>query len=105
LMSTERNLLIFAGLAVLAAPVVEEFVFRGLLFRGLERTVRPALAVLSSAAIFAVIHPPISVAPVFVLGLVAAFGFWNTGLLLTPIITHAVYNGMVILAGHWIIGN
>ena len=104
LLPAGMNRYVLAGLAVVAAPLVEEFIFRGLLFRGLERMGRPTLAILGSAAIFAVIHPPVSAAPVFVLGLAAAFGLRRTGLLLTPIIAHATYNGIVLIAGFVLAG-
>ena len=83
-------------LAVLAAPVFEEFIFRGLVFGGLRRSVRGALAVLASAAIFAIVHPAVGVPPVFVMGLAAALVYDRTGLLIAPMVTHAVYNAMVI---------
>ena len=98
------NLIPLAILAILAAPVFEEFIFRGLLLRGLERSIPPAAAVPASAAIFAVIHPPIAVAPVFALGLAAASGFRRTGLLITPVVTHMVYNAIVLLAERGLLG-
>ena len=60
------------ALAVLAAPLFEEFIFRGLIFGGLRRIASPVTAALASAAIFAIVHPPMSVVPVFVLGIAAA---------------------------------
>jgi membrane protease YdiL (CAAX protease family) len=84
-------------LAVLAAPVFEEFIFRGLVFGGLRRSVRPGLAALASAAIFAIVHPPSAVPPVFVLALCAATVYQRSGLLLAPILTHALYNAAVLL--------
>jgi len=83
-------------LAIVAAPLFEEFLFRGLVFQGLRRTTGPALAVLGSAALFALVHPPISVVPVFGLGIAAAISFQKSGFLLAPIVTHAVYNACVI---------
>jgi membrane protease YdiL (CAAX protease family) len=83
-------------LAIVAAPLFEEFLFRGLIFQGLRRTAGPALAVLGSAALFALVHPPISVVPVFGLGIAAAISFQQSGFLLAPILTHAVYNACVI---------
>ena len=83
-------------LAIVAAPVFEEFLFRGLIFQGLRRTVGPFVAVLGSAALFALVHPPISVIPVFGLGIAAAISFQKSGFLLAPILTHAVYNTCVI---------
>jgi membrane protease YdiL (CAAX protease family) len=52
-----------AALAVLAAPPVEEFIFRGLIFNGLRRSLPLLPSMLASAAIFAVVHPPVAVAP------------------------------------------
>jgi ABC-2 type transport system permease protein len=83
-------------LVIVAAPLFEEFLFRGLIFQGLRRTAGPVLAVLGSAALFALVHPPISVAPVFGLGIAAAISFQQSGFLLAPILTHAVYNACVI---------
>jgi len=85
------------GLAVVAAPLFEEFLFRGLVFQGLRRSQGPLLAVLGSAALFALVHPPLAVIPVFGLGIAAAVSFQRSKLLLAPIITHAVYNACVIL--------
>lgn len=85
------------ALTILAAPLFEEFLFRGLVFQGLRRSIGPALAVLASAALFALIHPPISVIPVFGLGIAAALSFQRTGLLLAPIVAHSVYNASVFL--------
>jgi membrane protease YdiL (CAAX protease family) len=67
-----------------------------LIFKGLQRSTGPTLAALGSAALFALIHPPISVIPVFGLGIAAALSFRRSGFLLAPIITHAVYNTCVI---------
>ncbi len=84
-------------LAVLVAPVFEEYIFRGLLYRGLRRAAGPVFSVLASAAIFAVVHPPFSVIPVFVLGLAAALSFQRARFLAAPIAAHVVYNAIVIL--------
>jgi len=83
-------------LAIAAAPVFEEFLFRGLIFRGLRRTTGPFLAVLGSAAVFALIHPPVAVIPVFVLGIATAISFHKSDFLLASITTHAVYNACVM---------
>jgi ABC-2 type transport system permease protein len=83
-------------LAIVAAPLFEEFLFRGLVFQGLRRTTGPALAVLASAALFALVHPPIAAVPVFGLGIAAAISFQKSGFLFAPIVTHAVYNACAI---------
>lgn len=84
------------GLAVFAAPIFEEYIFRGLVYRGLRRSVRPAIAIVASAGIFAIVHPPFSVIPVFGLGVAAACCFEYTHLLAAPIIAHMVYNYIVL---------
>jgi len=85
-------------LAVLAAPVLEEYLFRGLLFQSLRRLIRPAWAIVASAAVFAAIHPPISLPPVFCLGLAAAWIMRRTGLLVAAIAAHMTYNGLIAAA-------
>jgi len=90
-------------LAVLAAPVFEEFIFRGQVFGGLRRSLPAWQAMVASAALFAVIHPPLAMAPVFVLGLCAAFAAERSKSLLAPMLAHGLYNaGMLAmqLAGH-----
>ncbi|MCI0651628.1 MAG: CPBP family intramembrane metalloprotease [Planctomycetes bacterium] len=86
----------YALLAVVAAPIFEEYIFRAVLFRGLRRTLPFGLAALASAAIFAICHPPISAVPVFCVGLATAFCFERTGLLIGPILVHTFYNVSVL---------
>jgi hypothetical protein len=84
-------------LLVVAAPIFEEFLFRGLVFQGLRRTAGPILGVIGSAALFALVHPPIAIVPVFGLGIAAAISFNQSRYLLAPIVAHAVYNGSILL--------
>jgi ABC-2 type transport system permease protein len=57
---------------------------------------------LMSAALFAIVHPPVSMLPVFVLGLCTAFAYERTKTLLAPVLAHALYNGA--LAGFQLMG-
>jgi len=84
------------ALAVVAAPIFEEFIFRGLVFGGLRRSLGLWPAVLASSAIFAIVHPPIAVMPVFGLGVCAALAYERTGFLLAPMLVHAVYNAAML---------
>lgn len=84
------------ALAVLAAPLCEEFIFRGLLFGGLRRSMGMAPAMALSAALFAIVHPPASMLPVFVLGLCAAWAYRRGKGLLAPMLAHAIYNAAVL---------
>jgi membrane protease YdiL (CAAX protease family) len=85
-----------ATLAIVAAPVFEEFIFRGLIFNGLRRLVSLPAAALASAAIFGLVHPAAAVIPVAGMGLVAALAYARTGALMAPILVHAVYNAAII---------
>lgn len=87
---------IFA-LAIIAAPIFEEFIFRGLIFGGLRRSLNAWPAILASAAVFAIVHPPLSMIPVFGLGVCAALAFDRTKMLLAPMIAHGIYNAIVLL--------
>jgi membrane protease YdiL (CAAX protease family) len=88
-------------LAVVAAPLCEEFIFRGLIYGGLRRSMSAAPAMLASAAIFAVIHPPLSMLPVFVLGLCTAWTYERSKTLLAPMLVHAIYNAAVMSMQFW----
>jgi membrane protease YdiL (CAAX protease family) len=83
-------------LAIVAAPVFEEFVFRGLIFGGLRRSLGAAPAIAASAAVFAIVHPPASMIPVFLLGLWAALAYDRSKMLLAPMIAHGIYNAVVL---------
>ncbi|HEX8405334.1 MAG TPA: CPBP family intramembrane glutamic endopeptidase, partial [Duganella sp.] len=52
----DKRLWLFV-LVVLAAPLCEEFIFRGLIFGGLRRSMPVWQAVVVSAAVFAAVHP------------------------------------------------
>jgi hypothetical protein len=86
----------FLTLAVVAAPLFEEFIFRGLIFGGLRRSWSPVVAALASAGVFAIVHPPLSMVPVFALGFCAALAYERTGALLAPMLAHALYNGLIV---------
>jgi membrane protease YdiL (CAAX protease family) len=89
----------FAFLAVIAAPISEEYLFRGLLFRGLERLWGGWRAVLWSALYFAIYHAPVSWPPVLLVGIFNALLFRHTRNLTPCVIAHACYNALVIGVG------
>lgn len=84
------------ALTVVAAPLCEEFIFRGLLFGGLRRSMAFLPAAALSAGLFAIVHPPLSMVPVFVVGLCTAFAYERGKGLLAPMLVHAVYNAAVV---------
>ncbi|MEI9936109.1 MAG: type II CAAX endopeptidase family protein [Pseudomonadota bacterium] len=86
----------FALLAIVAAPVFEEFIFRGVLFGGFRRSFGALAAAAASAAVFAIVHPAIASAPVFVLGFAAALIYERERSLLVPMAAHMTYNALVV---------
>ena len=82
-------------MAVVAAPLFEEFIFRGILYRGFRRSFRAPLAATSSALVFALVHPAHTALPVFLLALLAASAYERTGWLATPVAAHMTYNAIV----------
>jgi membrane protease YdiL (CAAX protease family) len=90
------------ALAVVAAPLCEEFIFRGLIYGGLRRSMGAPQAMLMSAAIFAVVHPPLSMLPVFVLGLCTAWTYERSKTLLAPMLVHAAYNAVILSLQLWL---
>ncbi|MEJ7806700.1 MAG: type II CAAX endopeptidase family protein, partial [Telluria sp.] len=83
-------------LVVVAAPLCEEFIFRGLVFGGLRRSLGFLPSALMSAALFAIVHPPVSILPVFALGLCTAYVYDKTRSLLTCVLAHAIYNAALL---------
>jgi membrane protease YdiL (CAAX protease family) len=84
-------------LTVCAAPLCEEFIFRGLIYGGLRRSMGALPAMLASAALFAAVHPPLSMLPVFGLGLAAAYAYERSKVLAAPMLAHALYNAAVLV--------
>jgi CAAX protease family protein len=81
------------------APIVEELVYRGLVQGALEARVRGALAVVASAAIFALVHfRPVEYPGLFVVGLVLGACALATGRLGMAMACHIGFNatGLVL---------
>lgn len=77
----------------LLAPLAEEIIFRGLIYRWLRRFWPVLPATFVSAAVFGVVHglPPV-IAAAFVVGLLLAVVYERTGSLWAPTIVHATQN-------------
>ena len=94
-----NTILLFLAVAIFA-PLLEEFLFRGLLQNSLMPMMPAAAAILLSAAIFAGVHmDKLAFAPIFVLG--AAFGYLYhvTGSLRVCILMHMINNGAALAFG------
>ena len=86
-------------LAVVAAPVVEEIAFRGLLYTSLRKQFNKWSAAIISASIFSLIHPtiPYTLLPIFMLGMVFAIVREESNSIYPGMIAHALNNGMSLL--------
>jgi membrane protease YdiL (CAAX protease family) len=87
----------FFLLAVVFAPVAEEYFFRGLLFRALHRELGDWRALALSATFFAIFHPPLAWVPVAAVGVLTAWLFRTGGHLLACVASHMAYNATVLL--------
>lgn len=83
--------------AVLFAPPVEEWAFRGMLLRRWRAKWGLPIAVFATSALFAVLHP-INLVGAFTLGVALAVISARTGSLVIPIATHALYNLFVAIS-------
>lgn len=80
---------------VVVAPVVEEFIFRGLIMTRLSRAMPGWLAVVLSAAIFGLCHMhPVWFGYAFVLGAIFGLIDLRTGSILPSILGHFAFNAI-----------
>jgi membrane protease YdiL (CAAX protease family) len=96
-------LLLLASLIVIWAPIVEESVFRGALFRHLRQRLRGPGGLIASvvlvAAAFGIAHAYVLVGVIMVAtlgGIFAAMRDWR-GSLIAPMTAHCLHNSMVLL--------
>lgn len=94
------------GVALLAgavaAPVLEELLFRGVILNGLLRSQQPWVAIGQSALLFGLIHfNPAQSASAAVLGLLLGWLYYRTRSLGLCIALHAINNGIGFAAMHW----
>lgn len=98
-MRTTGGRLTIAVFAIGVAPVVEEFVFRGLVQRVLERRLGTTAGIAGAAALFALVHFLPWIFPLhFVLGVAFGFAVYATKSIWAGVILHAA-NNAAALAG------
>jgi membrane protease YdiL (CAAX protease family) len=90
--------ILLAAVAVLAAPLAEEAVFRGVILPAVLRNCRWGYALLLVNVLFALLHlHPTSFLPLLTVGICLSLGMLDTGSLLTPVVMHAIFNGEMML--------
>ena len=88
-----------AIVAVVAAPISEELLFRGFLQPALGRWTGRWLAILLSAAFFAAAHMDLYAMPLLlVLGIALAYVYDRTRSLAAPVALHMAFNGITLLS-------
>ncbi len=98
LMRTPAGRLTIAVFAIAVAPVVEEFVFRGIIQRPLEHRLGASAGIMCAAALFALVHFLPWVFPLHLL-LGAAFGFvvYATRSIWAGVLLHAANNTVALI--------
>ena len=109
--SIQQNKILFAISTSILGPVVEEVIYRGIVFNALvgekTNTKRNILAIILTAVIFALMHVSfagftfsdlLANMPVFVIGLTLTFLYFKTGNILCPIIVHVIVNTVSVIA-------
>ncbi|KAJ3677377.1 hypothetical protein LUZ60_003101 [Juncus effusus] len=96
--SSTVNTACLLGITGVLAPILEETIFRGFLMVSLTKWVPTPVAVVISAATFALAHfTPSEFPQLFILGAVLGFTYCQTRNLMTPIMIHAFWNSGVLL--------
>jgi len=92
--------LIIAFLAVATAPLVEESIYRGILYPAIERTAGAKAAVILVTLLFAIPHVPQYwpnlgvISSITLLSVVLTLVRARTGRLLPCVVVHLVFNGI-----------
>jgi len=85
--------LAFAFAAIVIAPLVEEVLFRGILYPAIKSRGHPRAALLGTALLFASIHGSLlNFVPLFGLAIIFTQLYDRTDCLLAPILAHSLFN-------------
>lgn len=98
-------LAIFFTTASIAAPLFEEFLFRGFLLPSLTRYIPVWGAITLSSLVFAIAHLSLSeVLPLMVLGMVLGIVYTRSRNLLAPMLLHSAWNSITMI-GLFLLGS
>lgn len=96
--SLEQRILIIV-IAVVVAPLAEEFFFRFFLYGVLKQYFGRGIGVVTNAILFAAVHAHLpSFAALFVLGICFTIAYEWSGSLLVSMTMHALFNGLALTA-------
>ena len=84
--------------SVVLIPVLEELLYRGILFKTFAESFSYKIAMVLSAALFLLGHPMISWPVVFIIGVLLAWIYWQTDNLAVTIVIHGTINFFSLLS-------
>jgi membrane protease YdiL (CAAX protease family) len=103
LLTSRSAILMFAVFGVAFAPILEEIIFRGFLFKALWEIGGSRAAIPITAALFAILHSPQlagnwpSVALIFVVGCMLSVVRHQANSIIPSFIVHTSYNGVLFV--------
>ncbi|MEM7321981.1 MAG: CPBP family intramembrane glutamic endopeptidase [Actinomycetota bacterium] len=96
---TPLEIFFFFGAAIVLAPIVEEWFYRGMLLPALARRFNPTVGILGSSVVFTLVHiRPILFPGIFALAIVLAVMTMKTRRLAPAIITHMAFNAVTAIS-------
>ncbi|QDP39170.1 CPBP family intramembrane glutamic endopeptidase [Radiobacillus deserti] len=99
IMNITRSAPIFILIVVFIAPILEEVIFRKIIFGTIYQKTNFIIAGVASALVFALVHAdPLHLIMYMSMGFVFAFLYVQTKRIIVPIITHMAMNGFVVIA-------
>jgi len=104
--NTPGKQMLFAFTAVVLAPLMEEILFRGVLYAVIKEAGHPRAALWLSSLAFAAIHAnKMSFVPLMFFAVILALLYERTGRLIAPIAAHAAFNAAnIIMHLAWVNG-
>lgn len=98
-----QNLFLTAVSSVILAPVMEELLFREIIYRRMESAYGVYAAVIISSLLFAIGHASlIQVIYGFLMGVIFALNYRERGTVVTPMLMHMSANLITIIIGVWL---
>jgi membrane protease YdiL (CAAX protease family) len=97
---TPGDIFAFTTIAVVLAPMIEEFAFRVFLFNAISRHTSTSIGAIACGVLFGLVHgTAVSVAiPLALGGILLAFVYARTGCYWSNVITHALFNAVSVVA-------
>ena len=99
LQSSVGTMMVLILFVVVLAPLVEETLFRGLLYTALAEKLPPAATILISGAVFGLVHleVPALMPMLVILGWILGWLRYKSGSIVPPLILHMVNNALAVL--------